>query len=491
MLKVFNDLTNKQEEFKPIEDKKVRMYVCGPTVYDSPHLGHARSAISFDLIRKYLEFKGYEVNYVMNYTDIDDKMIRRANEQEIDIFQLAEKYIGEYEKMLSALDIKEATTMPRATGEIDAIIDFIKILEKKDFTYESEGSLYFDTSKREGYKTLFMKVKAPKPRVEVDMSEEERYTASEFADAKRNIEDFVLWKQQKPGEPAWDSPWGKGRPGWHIECSTMSMKYLGETIDIHGGGKDLKRPHHQNEIAQSEAATGQPFVNYWIHNGFLNIDNTKMSKSLGNFIELNELIKDYPGTLLRFYYLRTYYSRPMNFSLEKIDEAKQSLLRLQSFYAAMVSYTGFLDARKKKEAAAQLEAAQKFIDKFFTAMDTDFNSANAIGQLFGLVNHVTKQYLNVGAPLTKKTRNLIVKFIEDIDTFLGFITTPLKTPEAEGGDGVWKGRFESVVNALLEYRQAVKKEKNYAMADKLRTLLSAEGVQVSDTKDGFSWELKE
>ena len=485
MIRVFNDLTNTLVPFEPLSPSQVLMYVCGPTVYDSPHLGHARSEVAFDMIRRYLEFRGFQVKYVHNYTDVDDKMINKANAEGVGIDIIADRYMAEYESMQKALLVKEPTYKPRATAEIPSIIATIKTLETKGYTYQSEGSIWFDTSKLANYKGLFMKSKTKED------GEEIQFTQSDFANQKRNVEDFVLWKAEKPGEPAWDSPWGRGRPGWHIECSAMSMRYLGESIDIHGGGKDLKRPHHQNEIAQSEAATGKPFVKYWLHNGFLNIDNTKMSKSLGNFIVLADLLQKFSGVVLRFFFLNFYYQRPVDFTIEKVEGAQSSLRRIQQFYLKWQDNTKNVE-NQDADMIAHKKVLEDRITQFYQAMDEDFNTAKAIGHLFGLINYTQKTFLNKNVPISSEIHRLVVDFLDQIDTFLSFIKAfdPNIAENKDVGLVLGENIQESqilgtLIDNLLLYRLELKKTKNYQMADKLRDLLKESGIIVSDTKDGY------
>ncbi len=485
MIKIFNDLKNELEVFKPIKKGAVSMYVCGVTVYDAPHLGHARSAVAFDLIRKYFEYKGYRVKYVMNYTDVDDKMINRANERGTSIYELAQESITQYEEMQRALFIKSPTVKPRATDEIPDMIKFIQKLDKKGFTYESQGSVYFDTSKMENYKSLFQK----KDVSEQD-TEEDQFTQSDFAKDKKNIEDFVLWKKEKPGEPSWDSPWGKGRPGWHIECSVMAMKYLGETIDIHGGGKDLKRPHHQNEIAQSESATGKTFVNYWMHNGFLNIDDTKMSKSLGNFISLMDMLKDHSGVFLRYYLISSYYQRPINFSMDKMDQAFLSLKKIQRFYQNLDKYSATkVKSKSVKSISEHKNQIEEFKKQFLDAMDTDFNSAKALGYLFSLINYFNKSIFIKENQISIEIKEDLIEFLEGIDSFLGFINPQIKEEQDESGS-IWKERFEKLTNTILDFRKDVKSAKNFELADQIRDLLINAGIKVSDQGNDYSWEIE-
>jgi cysteinyl-tRNA synthetase len=485
MIKIFNDLKNKLEEFKPIKENSVSMYVCGVTVYDSPHLGHARSAVAFDLIRKYLEYKGYRVKYVMNYTDVDDKMINRANERGISIFELAQESIAQYEEMQRALFIKSPTVKPRATDEIPDMIKFIKKLDKKGFTYESQGSIYFDTSKMENYKGLFQK----KDVSEQD-TEDDQFTQSDFAKDKKNVEDFVLWKKEKPGEPSWDSPWGKGRPGWHIECSTMAMKYLGKTIDIHGGGRDLKRPHHQNEIAQSESVTGKTFVNYWMHNGFLNIDDTKMSKSLGNFISLMDMLKKHSGVFLRYYLINSYYQRPINFSMDKMDQTLQSLKKIQRFYQNLNEYSSVKGKDSSiKGISEHKNQIEEFKKQFIDAMDIDFNSPKAMGYLFSIINYFNKNIFIKKNQLSNKIKEDLIEFLDGIDNFLGFINPQVKEEQEESGS-IWKDRFEKLTNIILDFRKEVKSVKKFELADQIRDLLIKSGIKISDQGNDYSWEIE-
>ncbi|WP_371802734.1 cysteine--tRNA ligase [Candidatus Lokiarchaeum ossiferum] len=482
MIKIFNDLHNEVEEFKPLNKNKVGMYVCGVTVYDSPHLGHAYSAISFDIIRRYLEYRGYEVKYVMNYTDVDDKMIRRANERGTDIYAISQQYIDEYEQMQQKLFIKPPTVKPRATEEIPDIIKMIQTLEAKGFAYVSDGSVYFDTSKYEDYKYIFRK------KNKAGEDDDEQFSQSDFVDAKRNIEDFVLWKKEKPGEPSWDSPWSKGRPGWHIECSVMATKYLGNTVDIHGGGKDLLRPHHQNEIAQAESATGEKFVNYWIHNGFLNVDDEKMSKSLGNFIPLMDMMEKFSGTFLRYYFATAYYKSPINFSMDKLEQAQKNLEKIQKFYSTMKNYSKQISEDTTPLGTEQMAQAQKFIDDFHEAMDNDFNAAKAIGFLFAMINYFQKQIFNQDQSLDKNVQVQIITFLEGIDSFFQFITNPVETVQEDTSE--WKQRYEDLIVKFLDYRKEAKKNKNWALADKIRDIITETGVVVNDKGSDYTFELK-
>ncbi len=481
MIKIFNDLENVMQDFKPIKENEVTMYVCGVTVYDSPHLGHAYSAVAFDIIRRYLEYRKYHVKYVMNYTDVDDKMIKRANEKNTDIFHIAQKYIDEYERMQKILKIKTPTIKPRATEEIPDIIKMIQDLEKKGYVYESEGSVYFDTSKLKGYKNYFRK----KLSKEDDIID---FTHCDFAQEKRNIEDFVLWKKKKDGEPFWSSPWGEGRPGWHIECSVMAIKYLGNSIDIHGGGKDLCRPHHQNEIAQSECATGSKFVNYWIHNGFLNVDNQKMGKSLGNFIPLNEMLDKFSGTFLRYYFATAYYRTPINFSMDKLEEGKKNLNKIQIFYKKISEYTNLITKDENIELyESQNTTVSNIISEFHNAMDQDFNTAKAMGYFFALINYISKDSLNKNLPINQSIQSSIVKFLLDIDNVFKFIVD--KSVESNDSESIWKNRYEELIIKLLDFRKNAKKKKKYDLADSIRDLISETGIVINDMGEDYSYTI--
>jgi len=483
-MKFYNSLTSQLDEFNPIDPPNVRMYVCGITPYDSPHLGHARSAVAFDLIRKYLEFKGFHVKFIMNYTDVDDKIIQRANEKNITIGQLSQQYIDEYEKMQQYLRIKPPTVRPRATQEIPSMIELIKKLDAKGYTYTVEGSVYLDTSKVPNYISLFQNTGNRGDSIAEDILTD-RFTQSEYIKEKRNTEDFVLWKKEKPGEPSWDSPWGKGRPGWHLECSAMSMRYLGDTIDIHGGGKDLKSPHHKNEIAQSESATGKKFCNIWIHNGFLTINSEKMSKSLGNFIPLMEILKKYPGTVMRFFFLSTYYQRPIDFSLESLDQATKNLEKIRRFIAN-VRDSKTIPSHAEDGSMEILAELEKFSTTFYEAMDDDLNTAKATAQLFSMINLIQKEYLTPQKAIPIGVQTKIIEFASKVDQFY-CILEPEKVQIEDGG--IWKDKLTVLIEAMLDYRKEVKKAKNYAMADKIRDLIQKAGIKLTDAGSDTTWEL--
>ena len=457
---IYNTQTRRKEEFVPLEEGKVRIYACGPTVYNYFHIGNARPFIVFDTLRRYLEHKGYEVKFVQNFTDIDDKMIRRANEEGITVKELGERFIAEYYKDADALGIERATVNPKATEHIPEIIDIIRKLEEKGLAYAVDnGDVYYNTKGFHGYGKLCgqcMDDLESGARIEVDT-------------IKRHPMDFALWKAQKPGEPAWESPWGMGRPGWHIECSAMSMKYLGETIDIHCGGKDLVFPHHENEIAQSEGATGKPFVRYWMHNGFINVDNQKMSKSLGNFFTVRDIAKEFDLEAVRMFMLSAHYRSPINFSRDMIEQAKASLDRL---YTARDHYSFLMEnakdgemGEKETELMAKVKAVREGFD---AAMDDDMNTANAIGQLFELVREAN-------AALNETSVKSAIKAVLDTMDELTGVLGILRRKTDEKDDEVEK---------LLAQRAEARANKNWAESDRLRDLIISMGYTLKDTKQG-------
>jgi len=457
---IYNTQTRRKEEFVPIEEGKVRIYACGPTVYNYFHIGNARPFIVFDTLRRYLEHKGYEVKFVQNFTDIDDKMIRRANEEGITVKELGERFIAEYYKDADALGIERATVNPKATEHIPEIIDIIQKLEAKGLAYAVDnGDVYYNTKGFHGYGKLCgqcMDDLESGARIEVDT-------------IKRNPMDFALWKAQKPGEPAWESPWGMGRPGWHIECSAMSMKYLGETIDIHCGGKDLVFPHHENEIAQSEGATGKPFVRYWMHNGFINVDNQKMSKSLGNFFTVRDIAKEFDLEAVRMFMLSAHYRSPINFSRDMIEQAKASLDRL---YTARDHYSFLMENAKDGELGekenALMEKVKAVREGFDAAMDDDMNTANAIGQLFELVREANAA-LDENSP--KAAAKAVLDTMDELTGVLGILRR--KTDEKD-----------DEVEALLAQRAEARANKNWAESDRLRDVIISMGYTLKDTKQG-------
>ena len=460
MMQIYNTQTRRKEAFKPIEPGKVRIYCCGPTVYNYFHIGNARPFIVVDTLRRYLEHKGYEVKYVQNFTDIDDKMIRRANEEGITVKELGDRFIKEYYTDADALGIERATVNPRATEHIADIIALIEKLIDKGLAYACDnGDVYYNTQAFHGYGKLCgqnLEDLESGARIDVDPN-------------KRHPMDFAVWKAQKPGEPAWESPWGMGRPGWHIECSAMSMKYLGETLDIHCGGKDLVFPHHENEIAQSEGATGKPFVHYWMHNGFINVDNQKMSKSLGNFFTVRDIAKEFDLEAVRMFMLGAQYRSPINFSREMIEQAKASLDRL---YTARDHYLFLLQNAKDGELGekelALMEKVKAAREGFDEAMDDDLNTADAMGKMFELVRDANVA-LDENSP--KQAIAAVLDALGEMAGVFGILTR-----KADDGD--------EKVKALIEARAKARAEKNWAESDRLRDEITALGYVLKDTKQG-------
>ena len=458
-MKIYNSQTRRKEEFVPIEPGKVRIYSCGPTVYNYFHIGNARPFIMFDLLRRYLEYRGYEVKFVQNFTDIDDKMIKRANEEGTTVEELGDRFIAEYFKDADALGIHRATVHPRATRHIGDIIGLIKRLEKNGLAYNVNGDVYFDTEAFPAYGRLSGQ----------NLEDLEAGARIDVDDAKRHPMDFALWKAQKPGEPAWPSPWGMGRPGWHIECSAMSMKYLGETIDIHCGGKDLLFPHHENEIAQSEGATGKPFVHYWMHNGHINVDNQKMSKSLGNFFTVRDISKEFDLEAVRMFMISAHYRSPVNFSKEMIEQSKAALDRL---YTARDNWTFLLDHAPERELneaeQALIAKGREAVAKFDEAMDDDLNTADAIGAIFELVKEgnlaITADTARAAIKSTLSTR-------KEMTDVLGIL--------ARENDAI-----PDDIKALVEQRKQARAEKNWAESDRLRDEITARGFVLEDTPKG-------
>lgn len=462
---IYNTLTRKKEEFVPLKDNHVTIYTCGPTVYDFFHIGNARVFITFDMVRNYLKFRGYKVTFVQNFTDIDDKMIKRANEEGITVKELGDRFIDEYFKDADALGIARADVHPRATEHIDDIISLIKTLIDKGYAYVVEGDVYYDTSKFKEYGKLSHQ----------NIDELKAGARIEPGEKKKDPMDFALWKAQKPGEPGWDSPWGKGRPGWHIECSVMAMKYLGETIDIHGGGPDLIFPHHENEIAQSEAATGKPFARYFMHVGYLNINNQKMSKSLGNFFTVRDILKVYDPETVRFFMLSSHYRSPINFSEELIQQAANALER---FYNALYAMEHLESSVKDKDLTAPCKEYLKKLElnrqEFIRAMDDDFNTADAIASLFNIVRDYN---MNINEESPKKlitdTKNALLSLGDVLGFFRKFKEKTLLDEEIE---------------KKIQERQKAREEKNYQLADKIRDELKAKGIILEDTPAGVRWK---
>ena len=464
-MKIYNTLTRQKEEFVPVHPGKVGMYVCGPTVYNYIHIGNARPMIIFDTVRRYFEYKGYEVNYVSNFTDVDDKIIKKANEEGVTATEIAERYIKECKQDMEALNIKPATHQPRATEEIGGMIKMIQTLIKKGHAYEVDGTVYFKTRSFKDYGKL------SKKNID-DLEAGHREIKVTGEEGKKDPLDFVLWKPKKEGEIAWDSPWGEGRPGWHIECSEMSKKYIGDTIDIHAGGEDLIFPHHENEIAQSEACNGEKFANYWMHNGFLNINNKKMSKSAGNFFTVREIGEKYPLQVIRFFMLSAHYRTPLNFSDTLVERAKTGLDRILTAIdlcreMAAKEETGSL-SKEETEHFANIEVLVK---KFEDAMEDDFNTADAVSAIFEIVRESNSTVKDFSADYAKK----ILKVLEDLCSVLGIETT--KEEEI----------LDEEIEKLIEERQAARKNKDFARADEIRDQLLEQGIVLKDTREGVKW----
>ena len=458
-MQIFNTMSRRKENFVPIQEGKVGIYACGPTVYNYFHIGNARPFVVFDVLRRYFEYKGYEVKFVQNFTDIDDKMINRANDEGITVKELGDRFIDEYFKDAGALGVREASVHPRATEHIDAIIKIVELLFKNGHAYEAGGDVYYDTTTFSGYGKLSgqnTRDLNSGARIEVGMD-------------KKHPADFVLWKGTKPGEPSWDSPWGKGRPGWHIECSAMSTVHLGETVDIHCGGQDLIFPHHENEVAQSEGAFGKPFVNYWMHNGFLNIDDEKMSKSAGNFFTVRDILKKYNAETVRVFLLSAHYRNPLNFSEDILKQTEASLQRL---YTARDKALFLLDKASGETYKDGEEAIVKAIDetltKFESAMDDDLNTAEGMGALFELVYIMNTE---LSGESSKKLVDYALTTLTKICDVLGLL---MKDAE----------ELPEEVQKLAKEREIARKEKNWALSDELRDKIIAMGYTVEDTLEG-------
>lgn len=454
-MKLFNTMTRTKEEFVPLHPDRVGMYVCGPTVYDFIHIGNARPLIVFDALRRYLEHKGLTVDFVQNITDIDDKLINRAKREDTTVAALATRFTGEYLTDLKNLGVRQATHTPKATEHIGDIIGLIRKLEEKGLAYAVDnGDVYFDTQALEGYGKLSGQ----------NTDDLEAGARIEVGEVKRHPMDFALWKAQKPGEPAWDSPWGPGRPGWHIECSAMASRYLGETLDIHAGGQDLIFPHHENEIAQSEGATGKPFARYWLHNGYLNIDNQKMSKSTGNFFTVRDILTKFDAEVLRILLLSAHYRSPMNFTFELMQQAEVALARLYNARDNLLHLIG----GEEGPAAGLDDLRAKAVADFETAMDDDLNTADAIGVLFEYVRQVNSHFAEGG---TREEARAALTTLTDLAGILGLLTKQADAIPAE-------------VQALAEQRQQARKDRNWAMSDELRDRIKGLGYLVEDTKEG-------
>ena len=466
-MKIYNTMSKRKEEFVPLEEGRVKMYVCGPTVYNFIHIGNARPMIAFDTVRRYFEYKGYDVNFVSNFTDVDDKIIKKAIEEGVTADEVSKRYIAECKKDMEGMNIKPATKNPLATEEICGMVDMIQTLIDRGYAYEKNGTVYYRTRKFDGYGKLSHKNLD-------DLRSGGRALLVTGEDEKEDPLDFVLWKPKKEGEPAWESPWSEGRPGWHIECSEMSKKYLGEQIDIHAGGEDLIFPHHENEIAQSEAANGKEFARYWMHNGFLNIDNRKMSKSLGNFFTVREISEKYDLQVLRFFMLSAHYRSPLNFSAELMEAAKNGLERILT----AAENLRFLSENAGKSAMTEEEKelfskTEEYVSDFERAMDDDFNTADAVAAVFDLV-----KYINTTADGARSG-----EYLDSLYARLRTLTDVL---------GIIIDQDEEIIDeeieAMIEKRQAARKERNFALAEQIRDELLAKGIILEDTREGVKWK---
>ena len=461
-LRVYNTLTREKSDFIPLEEGKVRMYVCGPTVYDSAHVGHAMSALVFDVIRRYLTYKGYDVHYVMNFTDVDDKIIDRANRMGVEPITLAEKYISEYEQNLADLNILPATENPRATEDMGQIIDMVARLLENDKAYEVDGDVYFRVESDKDYGKL-------SGRKLEDMNAGSRIRVD---DRKENPMDFAIWKAAKPGEPAWDSPWGPGRPGWHIECSAMNLSHLGPQIDIHGGGNDLIFPHHENEIAQTEAVTGKPFARYWMHNGMVQLKGEKMSKSLGNLVSISDFLAEHPADVMRLMVLSSNYRSPLTFTDEVVEANERALERLLSALRPAMPGASGADESALANLSKQTETTKA---GFMEAMDEDFNTAGALGQLFDLVRAINQARAENATDEQLKPAQAALK---DLSSILGLMLES----QAQATTGA-----DAFIDLLVDLRQQLRKNKNFDLADKVRKKVAELGVVIEDSAQGSTW----
>lgn len=463
-MKLYNTLNRRKEELVPLKQGEIKMYVCGPTVYNLFHIGNARTFIVFDTLRRYLEYSGYKVSYVQNFTDIDDKMIKKANEEKTTVKDLGDKYINEYYKDADALNIERATFNPRATEHMDQIVNFISDLVEKGYAYEAEGDVYFSTKRFSEYGKLSGQ----------NIEDLQAGARIEVEDKKKDPMDFALWKNKKEGEPAWESPWGMGRPGWHIECSCMVHNILGETIDIHAGGADLVFPHHENEIAQSESRNGKSFANYWLHSAFVNISNQKMSKSLNNFFTTRDILKNYDSDVIRFFMLSGHYRTQLNFTIELLDSAKASVERL---YNAVGNLESLLEEVKeediKEDEKTYMEHIEGYKKKFICKMDDDFNTADGISVIFDLVRDLNSN-LNINS--SKDMINYALNIIRDLGSPLGILQKSTKM------------NLKKEVEKLIEQREQARKDKDWSLSDKIRDELKDKGIVLEDTPQGVRWK---
>lgn len=466
-MKLYNTLTRKKEEFIPITPGEVKMYVCGPTVYNFFHIGNGRTFIVFDTIRRYFEYRGYKVDFVQNFTDIDDKMIKRANEEGTSVKEVGDKYIKEYYTDADALNIERATVNPRATQYINDIIKFVKDLIDKGYAYEVDGDVYFSTKKFQGYGKLSGQ------NID-DLQAGARINVDE---RKKDPMDFAIWKAKKEGEPAWKCPWGEGRPGWHIECSCMVKKILGDTIDIHAGGMDLAFPHHENEVAQSEALTGEPFAHYWLHSAYVNVNNQKMSKSLNNFFTARDVLKEYDSDVIRFLMLSCHYRIQLNYSEDLLESAKASVERI---YNAIGNLENLIDevsrVEMNEEEKRYLESLNKYKEKYIEKMDDDFNTADAITAIFDLIKDTNT---NINAESSKELAEKALALIRELGVPLGMLQRSTKADLADEAEEI---------EALIEQRQQARKDRDFALADKIRDDLKARSIVLEDTPQGVRWK---
>ena len=464
-MQIYNTLSRTKEEFHPLKPNEVSIYVCGPTVYNLIHIGNARPMIIFDTVRRYFEYKGYQVNYVSNFTDVDDKIIKAANEEGVSAKEISERYITECKKDMAGLNVREATVHPKATEEIDGMLTMIETLIENGHAYAAEdGTVYFRTKSFKEYGKLSHK--------NIDDLEAGHRDIKVTGEQKEDPLDFVLWKPKKEGEPYWESPWSAGRPGWHIECSVMSKKYLGESIDIHAGGEDLIFPHHENEIAQSESANGKPFATYWMHNGFLNIDHKKMSKSLGNFFTVRDISEKYDLSVLRFFMLSAHYRSPLNFSDELMEAAKNSLARITTCAENLRFHMAHTDDTAANDGEDEIYLATlDFVKAFEAAMEDDFNTADAVAAVFDLVRYINQHTDDASNELT----GLFYERLKTLCDVLGIII--------EKEDVL----LDADIEGLIEERNAARKKKDFARADAIRDELLEKGIQLKDTREGVQW----
>jgi cysteinyl-tRNA synthetase len=461
-IKIYNTLTRKKEEFVPLEEGKVKMYVCGPTVYNYIHIGNARPAIVFDTVRRYFEFRGYDIKFISNFTDVDDKLIRAANELGSDVPTIAERFINAYHEDVSALGCKRADAHPRVMESIDIIIEFISKLIEKDFAYESEGDVYFRTRKFEGYGKLSHQ----------SVDDLRLGARIEVGEKKQDALDFALWKAAKEGEISWESPWGHGRPGWHIECSAMAKKYLGDTIDIHAGGQDLTFPHHENEIAQSEAFSGKQFARYWMHNGYINIDNEKMSKSLGNFVLVHDIIKMHNPQVLRFFMLSVHYRNPINYSEELLENTAAAFDRIKTSYENL-KHRREMSVNLNERKQDWLEKIAALRNEFIDAMDDDFNTANAVSVLFELSKQANYYLLEKNTSI-----EVIDAFLKEMDELVTVLGLTLKDEEL----------LDEEIEDLIQKRIEARKNRDFQLSDQIRDQLKEMNIILEDTPQGTRWK---